>query len=213
MQQLTVCRWPGRVVPVAPGLYVIVVATAPQREIARQQVRLALRELLAQVSGCALSSISIDNRRGQAPQLSIAGLAQSYGCSFSYAGNSALAALYLHGTVGVDMMLPSEMPDWQVVARDYLGPAAAATLAATPPAQRARAFSKAWCALEAGLKCRGEALGEWRAGRSPAALQASLAIPPYSTLTSAHLPPASPSVSAAFTSDTPSGHLVWQARI
>jgi len=204
---LIASRWPGHVAPIAEGLYVIAVPTVAQRESARLQVRQALRELLAQVLERELHTISIDNQRGQAPQIFLDGVPQAFGCSFSYAGHAALAALHLHGAVGVDMMLPSEMPDWQAVAHDYLGPSVAATLAATPPAQRARAFSDAWCALEATLKCHGEALSEWHAARSGAALHAALTIAPlYASLSPAacNLPQVALEASA---------HLVWQIRL
>lgn len=220
MQPLTASLWPGRAVPVAPGLYVITVPTSAQRDTARLQIRQALRELLAQVLvpglGPALQSISIDNRRAQAPQIFLDGVPQAFGCSFSYTEHTALVALHLHGAVGVDIMLPTDIADWQAVARDYLGPDLTATLAATAPEQRARAFSDAWCALEANLKCHGEALGEWQAGRSSSgtsssgtsssrnstALQAALSIPPGA----AALPPAL----LARAADAPSAHLAWQ---
>nr|WP_286173201.1 4'-phosphopantetheinyl transferase superfamily protein [Duganella qianjiadongensis] len=124
------------------------------------------------------ASIHIDNRRGHAPQISIAG---SHGpapqCSFAYADRYALAALKLHGAIGVDLMPVIDIPDWQAVARDYLGPQVCARLQALPASQRAAALAQEWCRLEAQLKCRGVALAEWREECRADARHAPLILP------------------------------------
>ncbi len=91
-----------------------------------------------------------------------------------------MVAVNWDGPVGVDLMRVALPEDWAAVARDYLGPAIAEQIAATPLELRAgsltdtfrniilelraEAFSQAWTQLEASLKLRGEALREWRAG-------------------------------------------------
>jgi len=47
------------------------------------------------------------------------------------------------------------------LARDYLGPGAAAALAKLPAEQRQCAFAQAWTRLEARLKCLALELREW----------------------------------------------------
>jgi 4'-phosphopantetheinyl transferase len=67
------------------------------------------------------------------------------------------------GAVGIDVMQITDVPDWEAVARDYLGPACAAALARVPAPARAAAFARAWSEREARLKCLGRQLAEWRA--------------------------------------------------
>jgi 4'-phosphopantetheinyl transferase len=72
------------------------------------------------------------------------------------------------------------VPDWESVARDYLGPEAARKLAARPNGERDAAFAHAWSEHEARLKCLGLQLSEWCDERA-VALQAcrcfALALP------------------------------------
>jgi len=72
------------------------------------------------------------------------------------------------------------VPDWESVARDYLGPATARKLAARSDGERDAAFAHAWSEHEARLKCLGLQLAEWCEERV-VALQAcrclSLALP------------------------------------
>ncbi|HJV93860.1 MAG TPA: 4'-phosphopantetheinyl transferase superfamily protein, partial [Azonexus sp.] len=87
---------------------------------------------------------------------------QDVGISVSHEPGLSLAVIHRAGPVGIDLLrLDSPLPDLDQLARDYLGPATAAALAALPATQRQAAFAGAWCRLEAGLKCLGMALGEW----------------------------------------------------
>ncbi|MDC8758366.1 4'-phosphopantetheinyl transferase family protein [Janthinobacterium fluminis] len=185
---LAVQPWPGP--PAAPrdGVFVIGVAgpAGAPRAWARGQVRLAARQALAQLAGLPPEHIQIAAQPGRAPRALWDGGAA--GLSFSHADGLSLAAVNLGGDVGVDLMRVGDWPDWQAVARDYLGPATAEALARCAPGQRARAFAQAWTAREASLKYAGLALGEWmpgvpaRAWRSltlalPAGLAGTLALP------------------------------------
>jgi len=80
-----------------------------------------------------------------------------------------VAALRLDGgAVGIDVMQVNDVPDWQVVAHDYLGPACAVALARLPAPARAAAFARAWSEHEARLKSRGLGLEEWTDGLAAA---------------------------------------------
>jgi 4'-phosphopantetheinyl transferase len=68
------------------------------------------------------------------------------------------------------------VPDWEPVARDYLGPEAASKLVARLAGERDAAFSHAWSEHEARLKCLGLQLAEWCEERV-VALQACRCLP------------------------------------
>jgi 4'-phosphopantetheinyl transferase len=172
--------WPGAAPVTAGAIVVIGVATAhsQRRDAARLQLRRALREVLAGLLGLAPENIQLSAVAGQAPRIVLdakacadRGLAQDtagrIGCSLSHEAGLSLAAINLDGPIGVDLMRVQEIPDWEMVARDYLGGQAAAALAGVAPQQRARAFAKAWTAREASLKCLGRPLGEWSPERLP----------------------------------------------
>jgi 4'-phosphopantetheinyl transferase len=138
-----------------------------QRDDARRRIRLAAREALAAVLRVPVDAIAIASSPGTPPRILLAGAESRIGCSFTYEDHHALAAFNLQGPVGVDMMRIQDIPDWQTVARDYLGSAATAALQAA--ADRPRAFTKAWTRREAALKYHAQQLGEWQAdlpGRS-----------------------------------------------
>lgn len=185
--RLTVRTWPGAL-PASrsdDGLLVISIQTADSniRADARQQLRAALPQVLGQWLGMAPHALAIHAEAGRAPRVVLAatGKTLDVACSFSHEAGLSLAALHLHGEVGVDLMRVRPLPDWAAVARDYLGPAVAAALQPLPPDQRDRAFAKAWTAREAGLKCLGLALSEWSADdEAPrtAIRRLELALPP-----------------------------------
>ena len=147
------------------GLIVMSIATAGaiKRDFPRQQIRLALRQVLAEWLGLAPDDIGLTSEAGQAPRLALAGngAAPTVGLSISHETGLSLAAINLHGAVGVDLMRVQEVPDWESVARDYLGGASADALAGASPERRSQAFSRAWTAHEASLKCQGLPLAEW----------------------------------------------------
>ena len=131
-----------------------------QRDAARRQIRLAAREALAAVLRVPVDAIAITSSPGTPPRILLAGAESRIGCSITYEDHYALAAINLHGPVGIDMMRIQHIPDWPIVARDYLGPAAAAALQSA--ADRPRAFTKAWTRREAALKYHAQQLSEWQ---------------------------------------------------
>jgi 4'-phosphopantetheinyl transferase len=58
-------------------------------------------------------------------------------------------------------MQVQDVPDWDRVALDYLGPQVRDMLASLDPPRRAGAFAQAWTRREAQLKCLGLALAEY----------------------------------------------------
>lgn len=147
---------------VADGLWVIAVKTpdTAHRDRARQLVRQALGKTLGGMLAVDEGSLSLISQPGQGIRL--APPWQDVGISVSHEPGLSLAAIHRTGPVGIDLLqLGPALPDLDQLARDYLGPATAAAIAALPQTQRQPAFARAWCRLEAGLKCLGMALGEW----------------------------------------------------
>ncbi|MCV2362595.1 4-phosphopantetheinyl transferase [Paucibacter sp. DJ1R-11] len=147
----SVCLWPA--CKPAPDQRVFVLAlggAASNRPEARTAARLAARQALAAQLGQPLDAVQLHAPPGQPPQV----LGRpDIGLSFSHEAGLSLVAVNLDGPVGVDVACAEAPPDWAAVARDYLGPQAVALGAA--------GFAPAWVALEAQLKCCGQALTEW----------------------------------------------------
>jgi 4'-phosphopantetheinyl transferase len=179
MKTLAVQRWPGPTPAPQDGLFAILIDTSaaqhaanavpppasgagPQRDAARRQIRLAAREALAEVLRMASADIAIASCPGAPPRILLAGAESRIGISFSHEDSYALAAINLHGPIGADIMRVQDIPDWQTVARDYLGPDVADALQNTT--NRPFAFTQAWTQREAALKCHAQQLSEWQAG-------------------------------------------------
>jgi 4'-phosphopantetheinyl transferase len=176
---IPVQRWPATL-DAGARLHLLAVETpdTPLRETARGQIRAALLEALAQILERPASSLSLRSAPGEAPRLILPDGKASL--SISHEAGLSLAAIHLDGAVGVDLMRIIELPDQPVLARDYLGPDAAARLAALPAREQASAFAEAWCAHEAKLKCLGLGLQEWNpelARRLSACIAEPLALP------------------------------------
>ncbi len=131
------------------------------RPTARAGIRAALCATVAAYLGQPVSTIALRSIPGQALVLDAPDLGM--GLSISHEAGTSLAALHVHGAVGLDVLRVDQdaLPDWAQVAHDYLGPAAHARLARRAPAHRAAAFAQEWSRLEACLKCLGVALTEW----------------------------------------------------
>lgn len=144
---------------------VVGVQGRPDRAAARAAIRAAIVEELAELAGLPPSRIDLRTPEGQVPHalLDTPGGWQRAWIAISHDGEVSLAALSLAGPVGIDVTLIMDIPDWEPVARDYLGPAVAAQLAAVPPGQRALALAQAWSKREARLKYLGRELVEWSA--------------------------------------------------
>jgi len=162
---LPVRWWDGGGFADAPAsdsaLQIVGVRGQPDRVTARRTIRAALVAALVEASGLPSASIQLCGASGEAPY-ALLDDGRRIGLSISHDGDLSVAALRLDGgVVGIDVMQVTDIPDWQAVARDYLGPACAAALADTPGHARAAAFARAWSGHEARLKCRGLALAEW----------------------------------------------------
>lgn len=102
--------------------------------------------------------------------------------SLSHEPGASLLAWCPSGAIGVDIVdldslaqaCPHELADTAAL---YLGPDAAAAVAALPVASDARScFARHWTRLEARLKCLGRELDEWQPARA-AALSRTAAVP------------------------------------
>ena len=148
-----------------PGLTVVGIATpAPHdRQLARQLVRCALRQLLGQFLDRPAASIALVSQPGQGIVLNLPGT--QLRLSVSHMSGLSVAAVSCRSAVGVDVMevggLASDMPDWAQVAQDYLGPVQTALLHCTSTACRPAAFARAWTRFEASLKCCRLEMTEW----------------------------------------------------
>lgn len=161
----------------ANGVLVIGIAAVLPRAEARLRIRAAVREAVAQWLKMDIEAISVASTPGAPPRLLLAGSAASL--SVSHDEGLSLAAIGLHGPVGIDVMRVQDIPDWANLARDYLGPQVAQELAACPAALRPAALAQAWTAREAALKCAGLPLAEWE-GSTPACRLHALPLPtPY----------------------------------
>jgi 4'-phosphopantetheinyl transferase len=144
---------------------VIGIQDQSEREAARRAIREAIVDELAALSGLPPQRIALHTPEGQVPYalLDTAAGQQRAWIAISHDGALSLATISLHGPVGIDVTLVMDIPDWEAVARDYLGPEAAAALAALPASGRAVAFARAWSEREARLKYLGRELIEWSA--------------------------------------------------
>jgi 4'-phosphopantetheinyl transferase len=135
------------------------------RPARREAIRAAIVDALVQLSGLPPQRIVLHAEPGEAPWALLdapAGQRRAW-LAISHDGELSVAAISLHGAVGIDVTQVMDIPDWQPVARDYLGPDVAAALAALPAPARVHAFARAWTEREARLKCLGRELSEWSA--------------------------------------------------
>lgn len=159
------------------GVLVIGIVPPPSRMQARTHLRQAVREAAAQWLKMDIESISLESTPGDPPRLLLAGRAA--GLSLTHDEGMSLAAVHLHGAVGIDVMRVQDIPDWFNLARDYLGPQVEQELAACPDALRPLRLAQAWTAREAVLKCAGLPLAEWN-GVVPTCRWQALPLPaPY----------------------------------
>lgn len=168
---LPVHAWPKRLPQAladlrgAQGLAVIGITTAPtaSRAQARHAIRHALQNTLAAFLDQPLASIILLSSPGRPVQVQMQTPGPPVYVAISHMPGMSVAAIHARGAVGVDVMAVStqSLPDWAVVARNYLGPTAAAALQNTPPDQRSMVFARAWTSNEARLKCLGLGLTEW----------------------------------------------------
>ncbi|OEZ49873.1 4'-phosphopantetheinyl transferase superfamily protein [Janthinobacterium sp. MP5059B] len=156
------------------GVLVIGIAAVLPRAEARWRIRAAVREAAARWLDVSIGAISVVSTPGTPPRLLLAGSTASL--SFSHDEGISLAAIGLHGPVGIDVMRVQEIPDWFELARDYLGPQVAGELSACSTDQRPLTLAQAWTAREAALKRAGLPLTEWN-GVAPACRLHAFALP------------------------------------
>jgi len=161
-----------------PGLALLGVRGQSARETARLRIRAVLTTALAAHFGIDAGRIALHSPQGVAPWAVVTLDAgdQRVALSISHDGDISVAAYCLSGAVGIDVMSIVPVPDWESVARDYLGQDAARKLAARPEDERDAAFTHAWSEHEARLKCLGLQLAEWCDKRA-VALQACRCFP------------------------------------
>jgi 4'-phosphopantetheinyl transferase len=165
-----VAWWPAVLPASVDQVYVIGVRGSGDREAARRDIRLALREAIAQLYGMQPSEIMIQFSPGVCPAASFSGPADARppAISITHDGTLSLAAICINGAVGIDVMQVREIDDWRALASDYLGAATLAEIEAVPSGQRATALAGAWTGHEARLKCHGRQLTEWTGEILPA---------------------------------------------
>ncbi|HEY0061954.1 MAG TPA: 4'-phosphopantetheinyl transferase superfamily protein [Telluria sp.] len=139
------------------------VAHAPgtSRAAARLAIRMALCRSIAEVLG--VKDVHVASLPGTAPRLLVGGAASTIGIAISHTDAFAFAAWHPHTSIGLDVMQVVEVPEWRVLARDYLGPQALERLEAVPAHALNQAFAREWTAREASLKALGLGIAEWTA--------------------------------------------------
>ena len=129
----------------------------PVRDVARE----LLRDILAGYLEMHPDRVPLRLEPGQAPAVAASWQGLSLSISLSYAGGAALIGLCPGARIGLDLVEIVPMPDWNRVARLYLGPDAALRLAKMSRADREKNFVLAWAEMEARSKCLGQGLQEW----------------------------------------------------
>lgn len=145
------------------GVTVIGIRGQGNRDAARLAIRAALTEALARHAGVDPGRIVLHTPQATAPWAEIAqdGAPRRAQLAISHDGELSVAAFSFDGPVGVDISQLMPVPDWEAVARDYLGPDVMRALAAVPAPERDTAFAHAWSEHEARVKCLGLELAEW----------------------------------------------------
>lgn len=129
--------------------------------IERAAARMHARQVLVQRLGATAAASWLQRRREARGAQSV---------SFSHEVGASLLAWSTSGAVGVDLvdldgLARASQQELTATASLYLGPDAAAAVAAAPLAPASRlAFALRWCSLEARLKCLGLELDEWQSG-------------------------------------------------
>jgi 4'-phosphopantetheinyl transferase len=134
------------------------------RDEARERIRAALRDLLGALANCPPQSVRLISQPGQPLRAALDLAGRAPGLSVSHEAGLSLAAIHLHGAIGIDLMRVEHRADWMpdrdTVAQDYLGAAASRRIALQPPALRPLAFAREWTRYEASLKCLGLPVAE-----------------------------------------------------
>jgi 4'-phosphopantetheinyl transferase len=169
MRAPALLHWPQDMTRVQDALQraqivVLCIAQPPgtSRPAARANVRLVLQAALGHWLNCPATAVVLHSSPG-AP-LRLHHPISSVALSISHDAELSLAAIAPRGSVGVDIVSTSVLPDATEclqLARDYLGTDTAQKLAALPAATVPIAFAQAWAMQESRLKCSGLGLQEW----------------------------------------------------
>jgi 4'-phosphopantetheinyl transferase len=167
---LTVFEWPNDAskLRVENDLLVIALRTplTTQRTDVRQHIRTAIQEVLALLLNCPASEIKLLSQAGQA--IKLANADHNIGLSISHEPELSLAAINMHGHVGIDLIAIGSIPEpeeLRIITTEYLGVKVAEYISKQPVEAQKKVFAKVWTAFEASLKLKGEALVEWSAAR------------------------------------------------
>ena len=127
----------------------------------RAHVRQLLRAILAHALGMADDALVVDFTAGQAPRVNANWHGRPIAISLSHVDDWAWLAICPGRRAGIDATAIAALPDWQSVARLYLGPTRTQQLAAHSADTRDSAYAMAWSELEARGKCLGLGLQEF----------------------------------------------------
>ncbi len=143
----------------------------PERQKQFIAGRLLLRRALAEARpGVSAADIHFTEHPGAAPQVSMPGLAPFF--SISHAGQWVACAVSAAAPLGLDIELHGRQRDFAALAEHSFDAAAAQRLAGLPEGERATAFYREWCRLEAQFKL-GQPARHWM---EPAHAQLTIAI-------------------------------------
>ena len=169
-QELAVFEWPNdaSTLCLENGLLVITVRTSltAQRTDARKHIRAVIQEVLAILLNCPVSEIKLLSQAGQAIKLAHAD--HNIGLSISHELGLSLAAINMHGHIGIDLIAIDSIPEnaeLLILATEYLGEKVAEYISNQPAEAQKSAFARAWTIFESSMKLKGEALVEWSAAR------------------------------------------------
>ena len=151
----------------AEGVTVVGVRGQLERDAARRTIRAVLRTALAAHWAVPEDLVELHSPPASAPWalVRLAGAPRRVPLAISHDGDLSLAVFAAGNAIGIDVSQVVPVPDWEGVARDYLGPAVAQALAAVPDAARDAAFAHAWSEQEARSKYFGLPLEEWSVQR------------------------------------------------
>ncbi|MBC3811017.1 4'-phosphopantetheinyl transferase superfamily protein [Undibacterium aquatile] len=130
-----------------------------QREVARQQLHLAITELLMQAFSCTAEQIRLIRIAGSRLQCIIA--TQEIFISVSHEPGLSVAAISQKQLPGIDLMAIKPIDDWQNVAGIYFSSQQIAALQQAQDDECAALFAQCWTMMEARFKCAGIAMTEY----------------------------------------------------
>ena len=131
----------------------------PERQRQFVAGRLLLRRALADARPDAYSTdICFTERPGAAPQASMPGATPFF--SISHAGHWVACAVSTAAPLGLDIELHGRVRNFAALAEHSFDAGAAERLASLPEAERAAAFYREWCRLEAEFKL-GQPASHW----------------------------------------------------